>query len=243
MGISRGNITTNIIKSGLVFNMDPANRASTIPSTSTLKTFNTINLSQSGSIITDATWTNSTISPAFNFDGSDGYIDAGKSISSLGNSYSKPLTLSIWVNFSNSSNNGIFSISRFNNQQGQIGIVGFTNKIRAYTYGYAFYKEASLTTSGSNWYYIVYSWVPNDNTNSKLYVNGEEKDTGTGNGTSPSSINLDTQNGIDVKTIIGGYYSNVYTFNGNIGPTHIYNRALSAKEVLHNYNALKGRFI
>ena len=30
MGVSRGNITTNIIKSGLIFNMDAANRASTI---------------------------------------------------------------------------------------------------------------------------------------------------------------------------------------------------------------------
>ena len=56
MGISRGEITTRIVKDGLVFNMDPANRASTIPSTSTTKTFNTINLSQSGSIVTDATW-------------------------------------------------------------------------------------------------------------------------------------------------------------------------------------------
>ena len=30
--------------------------------------------------------------------------------------------------------------------------------------------------------------------------------------------------------------------NGSIGPIHMYNRALSANEVLHNYNALKGRF-
>jgi len=32
-------------------------------------------------------------------------------------------------------------------------------------------------------------------------------------------------------------------FRGNIGPVHVYNRALSANEVLHNYNALKGRFV
>ena len=42
MAGSVGNIETDIIKSGLVFNMDAANRASTIPSTSTLKTFNTV---------------------------------------------------------------------------------------------------------------------------------------------------------------------------------------------------------
>ena len=31
-------------------------------------------------------------------------------------------------------------------------------------------------------------------------------------------------------------------FNGQIGPILIYNRALSASEVLQNYNRLKGRF-
>ena len=36
-----GSITTGIIADGLVFNMDAANRASTIPSTSTTKTLNT----------------------------------------------------------------------------------------------------------------------------------------------------------------------------------------------------------
>ena len=37
-----GSITTDIIADGLVFNMDAANRASTIPSSTTTKTFNTI---------------------------------------------------------------------------------------------------------------------------------------------------------------------------------------------------------
>ena len=56
MGIRRGSISTPIIADGLVFNMDAANRASTIPSTSTTKTFNTLDTSISGSIITDGTW-------------------------------------------------------------------------------------------------------------------------------------------------------------------------------------------
>ena len=37
-----GSITTDIIKNGLVFNMDAANRASTIPSSATTKAFNTV---------------------------------------------------------------------------------------------------------------------------------------------------------------------------------------------------------
>jgi hypothetical protein len=39
---------------------------------------------------------------------------------------------------------------------------------------------------------------------------------------------------------IGSWW--VFDYNGALGPLHIYNRALSANEVLHNYNALKGRF-
>ena len=31
-------------------------------------------------------------------------------------------------------------------------------------------------------------------------------------------------------------------FNGDIGPTKMYSKALSAAEVKQNYNALKGRF-
>ena len=53
MGIRRGSISTPIIADGLVFNMDAANRASTIPSTSTDKTFNTVDTSVSGSFIND----------------------------------------------------------------------------------------------------------------------------------------------------------------------------------------------
>ena len=44
--------------------------------------------------------------------------------------------------------------------------------------------------------------------------------------------------GYDVQ--FGGPFGNY--FNGNIGPVKIYNRALSAAEVLQNYNQLKSRF-
>ena len=55
MGIRRGSISTPIIADGLIFNMDAANRVSTIPSTSTTKAFNTIDTSISGSFINDFT--------------------------------------------------------------------------------------------------------------------------------------------------------------------------------------------
>jgi len=33
-----------------------------------------------------------------------------------------------------------------------------------------------------------------------------------------------------------------YFFSGSIGPVRVYDRVLSAQEVLQNYNATKGRF-
>ena len=69
-----GEIKTDIIENGLVFNMDPANRASTVPSMSTDKTFNTVDTSISGSFVNDTIYDSSTISPSYAFDGSGDYI-------------------------------------------------------------------------------------------------------------------------------------------------------------------------
>jgi hypothetical protein len=41
---------------------------------------------------------------------------------------------------------------------------------------------------------------------------------------------------------IGADPSGANPITGNIANVHIYNRALSLNEILHNYNALKSRF-
>ena len=70
-----------------------------------------------------------------------------------------------------------------------------------------------------------------DGTTNKSYLNGSL--IGTDNHSYlPSTANM----------AIGKYTYTTNFFKGNIGPVHIYNRALSSNEVLHNYNALKGRF-
>ena len=79
MGIRRGSISTPIIADGLVFNMDPANRASTTPSNDTVKSFNTINTAQSASYESSGMYDSSTITPSLAFDGTSGiYIDEFK---------------------------------------------------------------------------------------------------------------------------------------------------------------------
>ena len=61
------------------------------------------------------------------------------------------------------------------------------------------------------------------------------------NGVFYSSISISSTNGIRCRAI-GAYDNGTYPMNGQIGLMQIYNRALSAKEILQNYEATKGRY-
>lgn len=240
-----GSITTGIIADGLVLNIDAANRASTIPSTSTTKTFNTVDTSISGSIITDGTWGAGPPS-TFDFDGTDGYINLSSGLADIfGSSYSGGFTLNMW--FKKGNNSRLFSIETTSNnaERGPIFMEYQSNKIRFQING----------TTSDNFYYILDAPITN-NTNFRCftlvmspnssgaldlkgYIDSIES-SATPFGTQPSAINF--QRNIYIGIVSPTYnYSQLY-MNGNLGPTQIYNRALSSNEVLHNYNALKGRF-
>jgi hypothetical protein len=74
----------------------------------------------------------------------------------------------------------------------------------------------------------------------KTYVNGVEEANSL-SGTWFDIINEVNHFRIGVLTMSNTVYHSQET-NANIYNFKIYNRALSANEVLHNYNALKGRF-
>ena len=237
MGVSRGNITTNIIKSGLVFNMDPANRASTIPSTSTTTAFNTINLTESGSFINNTSYDLSTITPSFAFDGVHDRIE-----SNLWNTISSQTegTFGIWLyNINTSGNTYIFStgdgISTWNAKHFLFAILNSPRVLFVGSYGSSDVTlQSTHTISLNTWYYATVT------SEMKLYVNGVETDSGT----STWFSNVDTYNffGFGQLKYNNGTWHGSQEHYGNMGPMHFYNRALSANEVLHNYNALKSRF-
>jgi len=238
MGISKGEITTRIVKDGLVFNMDPANRASTIPSTSTLKTFNTVNTAVSGSIVTDATWANGT-PPTFNFDGSDGYILTNY----LGVSAVTKCTISIWAKTSNV-NLDLFLYGNRADSPANHGIAGqtFTNG-NFYSYvsnsSYAYWNMSTNRLANDTWFNYVFIFDGSQSTNSdrvRIYTNGISINY-TKSGTFPGVLQT-SDKGMEFAK--DQRQNNPWI--GDIGPIQIYNRALSAKEVLHNYNGLRGRF-
>ena len=222
MAGSVGNITTDIIKRGLVFNMDAANRASTIPSTSTDKTFNTVDTSISGSFVNDTIFDASTITPSYAFDGTEDYITI-KGFNDI-----TVTTTSVWFNFQLSGNKIVMekgSNGKMMFQPLDSNRVWYANR-KLYT-NYSGFPGSIMNGTWNNWVSIE------DTDYVYLYVNGVLKN-------SQANTTLSTNSGdITIMARTGGDHSQL----GNIGPVQIYNRALSASEVLHNYNALKGRFV
>ena len=211
-----GSITTEIIADGLVLNFDAANRASTIPSSTTTKTFNTIEefSTISGSFQDDSAYDDSTITPSFSFDGTDDYISLSFTMT-----FSEEFTYSVWIKMA--------ALNR--NLLGNSGTTDYYyindsgNVILSGTYNYA----TGLSTG--QWYCITITRDTGNNT--KVYINGSQS------GASQSASTTWNFNQIG-RYQTGG----VNDASGNMTSILRYNRALSANEVLHNYNALKGRF-
>jgi len=84
----------------------------------------------------------------------------------------------------------------------------------------------------NNWYYGGFTC---DNTTIRLYLNNTQQGT-----SDVSSITLNTTGSLFIGRRADGV--NLNYFNGKISIAQIYNRALTAQEVLQNYNATKSRF-
>jgi len=83
-------------------------------------------------------------------------------------------------------------------------------------------------TYNSNWNNFIYSF---DGTNHLCYINGTSRTINFGSGLS-SQTNLYIGNRINLDS----------PMKGNIASTKVYNRGLSAQEMLQNYNSTKTRF-
>ncbi len=98
----------------------------------------------------------------------------------------------------------------------------------------------SWEPSSGVWYHLIRSRVESSGED-KLYVDGVEKfsgswDAGTGFTTGGSFVFGQEQDSV------GGGFSSSQCFGGDLSLIRIYDRALTAAEVLQNYNALKSRF-
>jgi hypothetical protein len=222
------NYSPKIITDGLVLYLDAANTRS-YPGSGTVWS----DLSRGGN---NGTLTNG---PTFNagnggsivFDGVNDYIN----FSSLNPITSNnPFTLCSWLNVKTHSTYGIslFIGNATSNQSAFIGYVAAAQNGTSNSIGGGFYGTnlGSGILPNTGWHYVTLSY---NSSNVIIYVDGISRTTRSAY--NASLTNTSIQIG---RANIG----TLYPFNGNVGASQIYNRALSAQEILQNYNATKGRY-
>ena len=232
MGLSH---SPKIVTNGLVLALDAANNKS---------------YPRSGTTWTDLSGNNNTGTltngPTFSganggsivFDGTNDYVTKTSWISPPTNTF----TIGCWVKFSDNVNDRyLLSFGR--------DIGGSTGGLALFAYGFNEISDVLIFEFGSGigrvssgivpslniWYYLT---VTADVTNVKFYLNGELKNTSSqGSGAITSSPTLSIGSFVNGSGTPGTYFH-----SGNISQVSIYNRSLTAAEVLQNYNATKSRF-
>jgi hypothetical protein len=229
----------DIVENGLVLCLDAANKFS-YPGTGTTWTDLSGN-SNNGTLTNGPTFSAGNMGSIL-YDGADDQIDCGNN-SSL--NISTNLTLGIWVKF-----NSLSSDPNLISKQWCSG--------NQFSYSWAVLSDGR----------IYYGFDSDGQCSS---ITGEYTSTNTVCTTgiwyclnivhTSTSINL-YSNGISIPGTLAGSYGTIYTstvpvrlgvyrnlsgafasyLSGNISNVQIYNRALSATEVLQNYNATKSRF-
>lgn len=214
----------SIITSGLVLYLDAGNASSYTGSGTTWT-----NLSGAGNngTLVNGVGYNSNNGGSLVFDGSNDYIDTGISSSSGAR------TFSIWLKSTQTGDAVFFSFGN-NDWSNNIGIMNYGNNLTLFGSNNSanLFDSQSLIRTG-NWINVVITQSDSTNATIISYINGSvgTQRTGvTGIAYSGTNNNICRRN------------DNTNYFSGNVAQTLIYNRALSASEVLQNYNAVKSRF-
>ena len=241
MAGSVGNITTDITREGLIFNMDAANRGSISPSSTVA--INTINPAISGTFENTTAYDTSLIVPTFDFDGVDAAVNCGNNFNIGDSGTDTPLSCVSWIYPVGASTFPIISRSGTHSTSAQREFYLTLNsgrKIEVWFYNTSGGYTGRSRTGALNqneWHCVGFTYDGSKASSGvTLYLNGVAQ-SATGYDSSYTGMS-----NVAPAFRIGAYtYSGANT-NGNIGSVQLYNRALLASEMLHNYNALKGRF-
>jgi hypothetical protein len=229
----------NTVTSGLVLELDAGNIKS-YPTTGTTW-FDKSGNANNGTLTNGLTFNTGSLGSIV-FDGVDDYVKS-TAVNGTGimnpTLYGEVIGVNLWLqSTSNQANQYVITTGAFTG-----GLTGFCLVINdSGAGGNEFIGIVTSTKSyglGSN-FIGVNEWVnvcfTTDGTNMYTYKNGTLISTTVGSnvtGNSPSANGLQLSGPNDRVSLL---------FIGNIALTQIYNKALSANEVLQNYNATKGRF-
>jgi len=221
----------NIVRDGLILNLDPGNSRSYAGAGNTI--YDLSGFGNTGTLV-------STTFSSLNNGSLSGVISKNSSVNSGQN-----FTVSAWIYpTSFATRNAI--VGNAYPYSSNAGWYFFTaNNYFSLNQSLFFSAGADQVSVGSisyvlplnSWSYVSAS-VSNGGSSVKLYVNGIETSYGR---TSYASLNLDYSTN---EFYIGKRHSAAGdNFGGNISQVKIYNRALSQQEIQQNYNATKNRFI
>ena len=214
----------SIITNGLVLYLDAANKQSYVSgSTSWIDVSNNNN---NGTLINGPIFNTGSLGSIV-FDGIDDYV----LVSNSSNFTVSEMTIGAWFTSKKDVRNYITTKLNDSWYVG-IGPGGTTSgKLSLFVEGTTGgWLQGPTTINQNQWYYGVCTFKSNI---SSIYVNGTLDISATRTGTMPNGT---------ASIYVGHRPDDSSYFWGNIAQTQIYNRALSASEVLQNYNATKGRF-
>ena len=232
-----------IVTDGLVFLLDAANTKS-YPGSGTVWT-DLAGPGKTGTLTNGPTFS-SAKHGAIVLDGSNDYIQTNfvYSLPTITTNF----TAGVWVNVpTNSVTYGQSVISNYYSENDSTTLAPFNLAIRGgnasnagkfsgYSKGDGGSSHGLYSTSrvdGGGWHYCVYS---KNNNLYTVYVNGVSENTTT------SVLGITTiTHGMTLGNL--NYYLNQGWLGGSIAHLTVHNRALTATEVLQNYNATKTRFI
>jgi len=216
----------NVVLTGLTFLVDAANTRSYSGSGTTWTDLsgkgNNGSLANSGNILHES-------GSHFKFNELDttgsGYVDFGSELTATNAVYTK----NIWFRTNAANVNQLMSGS--NSSATHLGCDSGQQAIYAmhgsFNTGVGVSWDSGSSTGLQTWHNACVTY---DQSDLKLYVNGILVDTYA----SPGSYT-------DLTVHVGGY-NNANELSGDVAYASLYRRALTADEVLQNYNALKGRF-
>jgi len=206
-----------IVTNGLVLNLQAGNLRS-YPGSGTVWKDVSGNAISSDGILTNGPTFNSSDGGSIVFDGvNDAVIWNSNPLSSL----TSAKTYDVWIKFDSSIVNtftiscGTYMVYLESKNTWYVNQAGASNSFLSWTFS-------------TGWTNFVYSF---DGTNHICYINGVARTINFGSGVS-SQTNLFIGNRIQMDS----------PMKGNIATTRMYNRGLSATEILQNYNATKGLF-
>jgi hypothetical protein len=209
-----------IVTNGLVLALDAADKNSYPGSGTTWR-----DLSENGNngTLTNGPTFNSTNGGSIVFDGVDDYVNVNSFANILpSNAYTKISWFYI--------NSYLYNIiSGGSSAQHAFWLAG-TNKLNAGHNGNWSTVVSTTSLALNTWYFGAVTF--NTTNGWVLYVNGIQEST---------SVSTTTFSGTG-GVLIGAYELGANVFNGRISNALIYNRSLSASEILQNYNAQKSRF-